>query len=90
MKTWAEELENSSKIKVNSIDPGPVRTSFRRRSHPGESQDSLIAPQKITPAYLKLMSGDHNLHGASISLQESLDHSNNSDIDTIERMDIKH
>jgi len=69
MKVWAEELENPSNIKINSIDPGPIRTSLRRRSHPGESQDRLIPPQAIIPAYLKLLSGDHSFHGQALSLQ---------------------
>jgi len=68
MTLWAEELEAVSNIKVNSIDPGPVRTSFRRRSHPGESQETLASPQSITPAYLKLLSESHSLHGEKISL----------------------
>jgi len=63
MTIWAEELENISNINVNSIDPGAVRTSFRRRSHPGESQESLPTPQSITPAYLKLLSSDHEYRG---------------------------
>jgi len=75
MRIWAEELENASNIKVNSIDPGPIRTSLRRRSHPGESQDSLIAPQTITPAYLKLLSGDHDLHGEAICIQDNSEYS---------------
>lgn len=66
MTLWAEELENTSNIKVNSLDPGPVRTSFRRRSHPGESQESLVTPQKITPAYVKLFCSDHDLHGKKL------------------------
>ena len=70
MSIWAHELENISKVKINSIDPGPVRTSFRRRSHPGESQDSLITPQAITKAYLKMME-NKELHGEQLSLQES-------------------
>ncbi len=68
MKIWAEELENISNVKVNSIDPGPVRTSFRRRSHPGESQDSLLTPQALTPAYLMLFE-NKSLHGEKLSLQ---------------------
>ena len=68
MKIWAEELENTSNIKINSIDPGPVRTSFRRRSHPGESQDMLITPQSLTAAYLKLFSNTE-FHGERINLQ---------------------
>ena len=69
MSIWADELENPSNIKINSIDPGPIRTSLRRRSHPGESQDSLLPPQAIIPAYLKLLTGDHNYHGRALSLQ---------------------
>lgn len=68
MTIWAEELENVSNIKVNSIDPGAVRTSFRRRSHPGESQKSLPTPQSITLAYLKILSGQHQFHGAKLTV----------------------
>jgi len=68
MTIWAQELEAISNIKVNSIDPGPVRTSFRRRSHPGESQASLATPQSITPAYLKILSGSHQHHGQPLSI----------------------
>jgi len=70
MTIWAEELENVSNVKVNSIDPGPVRTSFRRRSHPGESQESLPTPQSIVEAYLYLLSGQHELHGAKLTAQD--------------------
>ena len=68
MTLWAEELEAVSNIKVNSIDPGAVRTSFRRRSHPGESQEALPMPKSITPAYLKLLSLSHTLHGQRLSI----------------------
>jgi len=68
MTIWAEELEAVSNIKVNSIDPGPVRTSFRRRSHPGESQESLAAPKSITPAYLKLLSLTNKSHNEKVKL----------------------
>jgi len=68
MTIWAEELENVSNIKVNSIDPGPVRTSLRRRSHPGESQETLASPQSITPAYLQLLGSNHGHHGQKMSL----------------------
>lgn len=68
MKIWAQELENTSNIKVNSIDPGAVRTSFRRRSHPGESQETLATPQSITKAYLTLLSGQHQYHGTQLTV----------------------
>lgn len=66
MKLWAEELENTSNIKINSIDPGPVRTALRRRSHPGEDQASLITPQAIANAYLYLFAKDTS-HGQQFS-----------------------
>lgn len=68
MEIWAQELENVSNIKVNSIDPGAVRTSFRRRSHPGESQETLPTPQSITNAYLKILSGQHDFHGTRLNV----------------------
>lgn len=68
MSIWAQELEKISKVRVNSIDPGAVRTVLRRRSHPGESQESLPAPQSITPAYLKILSGDHEHHGERLTV----------------------
>ncbi|RBP51507.1 SDR family NAD(P)-dependent oxidoreductase [Arenicella xantha] len=68
MKIWAEELENICNVRVNSIDPGAVRTVLRRRSHPGEDQDSLPTPQSIVPAYLKILSGDHEFHGEQLQV----------------------
>jgi len=68
MQLWAQELEATSNIKINSLDPGPVRTSFRRRSHPGESQEVLATPKSITPAYLKLFANDHEHHGESLNI----------------------
>lgn len=69
MKIWAEELENTSNIKVNSIDPGEVRTSLRRRSHPGESQEQLVPPKEIVNAYLYLLGSSHDLHGEQLIVQ---------------------
>ncbi len=70
MKIWADELENPTNLIINSIDPGAVRTSFRRRSHPGESQDNLLAPQAITNAYIQLLSGNHAHFGKQLTIQE--------------------
>lgn len=68
MTIWAEELEQVSNIKINSIDPGAIRTAFRRRSHPGESQETLPIPSSITPAYLKLLSSNNQFHNEKLSL----------------------
>lgn len=69
MTIWAEELQAISNIRINSVDPGPIRTGLRRRSHPGENQDTLLPPQTIATAYLYLMDEQHAFHGQKIKLQ---------------------
>jgi len=72
MLLWAEELETISNIKVNSLDPGAVRTGFRRRSHPGESQENLVTPQEVVPAYTELLMNKHNFHAQQLSVDRLL------------------
>ena len=51
----AEELRDSSPIRVACLDPGIVRTGLRARLYPGEDPFSLPAPDCATPAYLELL-----------------------------------
>jgi NAD(P)-dependent dehydrogenase (short-subunit alcohol dehydrogenase family) len=51
----APELENTSKIRVNIIDPGKVRTAMRRSAYPSEDQQSLPTPESLTAAWLALL-----------------------------------
>ncbi len=51
----ANELEGTSRIRVNVIDPGKVRTSMRRQAYPSEAQESLPAPESLTAPYLALL-----------------------------------
>lgn len=55
MKTFADELENQSRIRVNSIDPGAVKTSMRVKSHPGLDPNQMTEPETITNSYLYMM-----------------------------------
>ena len=70
MSIWAEELANTSNIKINSLDPGPVRTKLRRRSHPGEDQGQLATPQQLAAAYAWLIDQSHTWHGKRLRLVE--------------------
>ena len=54
---WADELENSG-IRVNGVDPGPVRTSLRARAYPGEDASLLATPESVMPLYLYLVGPD--------------------------------
>jgi NAD(P)-dependent dehydrogenase (short-subunit alcohol dehydrogenase family) len=51
----APELENTSKVRVNIIDPGKVRTSMRRSAYPSENQETLPAAESLTSPYLALL-----------------------------------
>ena len=57
MQILSEELE-SSKIRVNSLAPGPVRTRIRALAYPGEDPKSLPEPKSIMNVYLYLMGPD--------------------------------
>jgi NAD(P)-dependent dehydrogenase (short-subunit alcohol dehydrogenase family) len=58
MQTLADETSNSSRIRVNSLDPGIVRTAQRRQLYPGEDPTTLPEPESITLAYLYLLGAD--------------------------------
>lgn len=54
----AGELENTSNIRVNAINPGATRTAMRATAFPAENPESLSTPQDIMPAYLYLIGPD--------------------------------
>ncbi len=51
----AQELEGTSRVRVNIIDPGKVRTTMRRAAYPSEAPESLPTPESITAAWLALL-----------------------------------
>jgi len=70
MQVLADELESEGKIRVNAIDPGPLRTKLRNTAYPGEDSSLLPAPKSAAPAYLRLLGADgKGIHGQSISLR---------------------
>jgi NAD(P)-dependent dehydrogenase (short-subunit alcohol dehydrogenase family) len=70
MQTLADELENTSKIRVNSINPGATNTAMRRNAYPGEHPDTNPTADKIMPAYLYLLGPDsHGVTGQALNAQ---------------------
>jgi NAD(P)-dependent dehydrogenase (short-subunit alcohol dehydrogenase family) len=51
----SQELESTSAVRVNIIDPGKVRTSMRRAAYPSEAAESLPTPDSLTAPYLALL-----------------------------------
>ncbi len=58
MQIWADELETNTQVRVNTIDPGPVRTTLRARAYPGEDPEIHPRPEAILTPYLYLMGPD--------------------------------
>ncbi len=58
MQILADELEVNTHIRVNSVNPGRVKTALRTAAFPAEDQSKLKMPEDILSFYLYLMSSD--------------------------------
>ena len=52
----ALELESSTAVRVNTLNPGAVRTRMRMQAFPAEDPETLPAPEGIVAPYLWLLS----------------------------------
>lgn len=57
-ETWADELEANTRIRFNTLDPGPVGTDMHSRNFPGQTSDEVAPPESVAPAYLFLLGPD--------------------------------
>ena len=70
MQVLAGELENTSKVRVNSLNPGATNTAMRRAAYPGEHPTDNPAPEDIMATYLYLMGDDSiGVTGQALSAQ---------------------
>jgi len=58
MQVLASELENTSKIRVNCLNPGATNTAMRRTAYPAETPTDNPSAQDIMTSYLFLMGDD--------------------------------
>lgn len=58
MKVLASELETNTPIRVNSIDPGRVRTTMTLKIYPGREPAQWPTPDAILNTYLYLLGPD--------------------------------
>ncbi len=68
VRTWAEEMSETA-LKINSINPGAVRTSMRAAAYPGEDPMSLPAPEDITDVFVDLAEATSLRHGEVVNAQ---------------------
>ena len=60
MQTFADELEETTHIRVNSINPGATRTKMRAAAYLGEDPTTVKTPEDLMRDYLYLM-GDESV-----------------------------
>jgi NAD(P)-dependent dehydrogenase (short-subunit alcohol dehydrogenase family) len=70
MQILADELESGTPVRVNSIDPGNVRTRMRASAYPGEDPGSLPTAEEIMPGFLYLMGPDSKSYTGQSFLAE--------------------
>jgi len=58
VQVLASELENTSRVRVNSLNPGATNTAMRRAAYPAEHPGDNPAPEDIMATYLFLMGDD--------------------------------
>jgi NAD(P)-dependent dehydrogenase (short-subunit alcohol dehydrogenase family) len=69
VKTYAHEVADSP-VRVNLVDPGPVRTQLRARAYPGEDPDTLPPPEDVVPMFLDLLSPEYAHNGRVVTFRE--------------------
>ena len=70
MQVLADELGSTSRIRVNSLNPGAVNTKMRRAAYPGEPPDSNPLPEALTDHWIYLLSdASASIHGRTLNAQ---------------------
>lgn len=73
MKMLSSELETNTPIRVNSIDPGRVRTPMTLKIYPGREPEQWPTPEAALGAYLYLLGPDSKgVTGQIIRAQDSI------------------
>ena len=71
MQTLAEELANTTRVRVNSLNPGGTRTAMRRAAYPAEDPESQPKPESLMPVYLYLLSPEsRSIHGQALNVRD--------------------
>lgn len=70
MQVWADELGETSGIRVNSLNPGAVNTAMRRAAYPGEPPTNNPSPDSLMGMWVWLMSdASSGVNGQALNAQ---------------------
>jgi NAD(P)-dependent dehydrogenase (short-subunit alcohol dehydrogenase family) len=61
-RTYAGEVART-RIRVNLIAPGPLRTAMRAQAMPGEDPETLKPPEAVAPDIVRMLSPDYDDNG---------------------------
>jgi NAD(P)-dependent dehydrogenase (short-subunit alcohol dehydrogenase family) len=53
---FSQELENLSSLRLNSVNPGRMRTAMRAAAYPGEDPNTVPGAERVTDVFLYLLS----------------------------------
>jgi NAD(P)-dependent dehydrogenase (short-subunit alcohol dehydrogenase family) len=66
----ASELDTTTAVRVNVLNPGATRTAMRLQAYPAENPETLPPPEAITNAYLALLGpASRGITGQSLDAQ---------------------
>ncbi|MDP9138631.1 MAG: SDR family NAD(P)-dependent oxidoreductase [Pseudomonadota bacterium] len=69
VKTYAAETLSTT-VRVNILNPGPLRTRMRAEAMPGEDPQRLPPPEAVAPHILALVGPGQTAHGAIFDFRD--------------------
>jgi NAD(P)-dependent dehydrogenase (short-subunit alcohol dehydrogenase family) len=70
-KLIADELEQTSAIRVNIVNPGATRTAMRATAYPAENPESVKSPEDQMPLYVYILGPDSQKeHGKTFNAKD--------------------
>jgi NAD(P)-dependent dehydrogenase (short-subunit alcohol dehydrogenase family) len=63
-------MAGTTRVRVNSVNPGPTRTTMRRQAFPAEDPARLLEPASVVAPYLYLLGpASPGVNGLAIDCQ---------------------
>lgn len=67
--SYAAEVANVTRVRVNLFNPGPTRTSMRAKAFPGEDPMTLPSPEEVAPSIAGMLAPDYTRNGQWVQFE---------------------